>query len=87
MLSYLKLHHLFLSQPQDPNSKTHKYVLINWAGEGAPVQRKAVAATHVSDVAKFFHGAHVTINARNEKDLDSEAILKQVCVFGSPEVK
>eukprot|EP00730_Choanoeca_flexa_P006764 TRINITY_DN12221_c0_g1_i3.p1 TRINITY_DN12221_c0_g1~~TRINITY_DN12221_c0_g1_i3.p1 ORF type:complete len:205 (+),score=41.08 TRINITY_DN12221_c0_g1_i3:39-617(+) len=63
---------------EDPNTKVTKFVLINWSGEGAPVIRKGQCAGHVSDVANYFHGAHVTVNARSEADLDADAIIKKV---------
>eukprot|EP01147_Barroeca_monosierra_P000895 gene895-4158_t len=62
---------------KDPNQGITKYILINWFGEGAPELRKGACAQHVRDVERFFH-AHVTINARNETDLDKDAILKLV---------
>ncbi|EDQ88359.1 uncharacterized protein MONBRDRAFT_37542 [Monosiga brevicollis MX1] len=63
---------------KDPNTGIFKFVLVNWSGEGAPVLRKGTCANHVRDVANFFHGAHVTINARNEDDLDTDTVLKKV---------
>lgn len=56
----------------------YKYVLVNWSGEGAPTQRKGQCAGHVRDVAGFLRGAHVTINGRNDTDLDADSILKLV---------
>lgn len=63
---------------QDPNHQATKFVLINWQGEGAPIERKGSCANHQRDVAQFFHGAHVSINARSDADLDAKDILKLV---------
>ena len=62
----------------DPNTKLPKNVLVNWMGEGVPSSRKGVCARHVNDVARFFRGAHVTINARSEDDLDSDTVYDKV---------
>ena len=59
-----------------------------------PTSVKGVCARHVNDVASFFRvsislrthvtvgvvfqGAHVTINARSEEDLDEKTILDKV---------
>uniref|UniRef100_A0A8C2GXZ1 Drebrin-like b n=1 Tax=Cyprinus carpio TaxID=7962 RepID=A0A8C2GXZ1_CYPCA len=51
---------------KDPNSGLPKYVLINWTGEGVKDARKGQCANHVSSIANFLKGAHVTINARAE---------------------
>ncbi|RVE66256.1 hypothetical protein OJAV_G00124410 [Oryzias javanicus] len=63
---------------QDPNSGLPKYVLINWTGEGVADSRKGLCANHVSSVASFLKGAHVTINARTEDDVEPETILGKV---------
>ncbi|XP_071372721.1 drebrin-like protein B [Centroberyx affinis] len=63
---------------QDPNSGLPKYVLINWTGEGVKDSRKGICANHVSSVANFLKGAHVTINARAEDDVEPETILAKV---------
>ncbi|XP_040914548.1 drebrin-like a [Toxotes jaculatrix] len=63
---------------QDPNSGLPKYVLINWTGEGVKDSRKGICANHVSSMAGFLKGAHVTINARGEEDVEPEAILEKV---------
>ncbi|KAH0623216.1 hypothetical protein JD844_031282 [Phrynosoma platyrhinos] len=61
-----------------PNSGLPKYVLINWFGEGVNDVRKGACANHVSSVANFLKGAHVTINARAEEDVEPEAIMEKV---------
>ncbi|XP_056102883.1 drebrin-like b isoform X6 [Rhinichthys klamathensis goyatoka] len=63
---------------QDPNSGLPKYVLINWTGEGVKDARKGQCANHVSSMANFLKGAHVTINARGEEDAEPDAIMQKV---------
>ncbi|KAJ4435681.1 hypothetical protein ANN_18297 [Periplaneta americana] len=47
-------------------------------GEGAPLVRKGTCANHLRDVANFFKGAHVTLNARNEEEVDTQLIIEKV---------
>ncbi|KFM82125.1 Drebrin-like protein, partial [Stegodyphus mimosarum] len=61
-----------------PTTGLPKFVLINWQGEGAPLTRKGACANHVLDVANFFKGIHVTINARMEEDVEPSLILEKV---------
>lgn len=63
---------------KDPNSGLPKYVLINWTGEGVKDARKGLCANHVSAMANFLKGAHVTINARAEEDVEPESIMQKV---------
>ncbi|XP_054613312.1 drebrin-like protein B isoform X2 [Dunckerocampus dactyliophorus] len=63
---------------QDPNSGLPKYVLINWTGEGVKDSRKGMCANHLTSVANFLKGAHVTINARDEDDVEPDVILSKV---------
>lgn len=42
-------------------------------GEGAPLARKGVCANHFADVVSFFKGAHITINARTDEDVEPGA--------------
>ncbi|XP_040012086.1 drebrin-like b [Xiphias gladius] len=65
-------------QVQDPNSGLPKYVLINWTGEGVNDARKGICANHVSSMANFLKGAHVTVNARAEEDVEPEVIMQKV---------
>ncbi|XP_069678258.1 drebrin-like protein B [Periplaneta americana] len=62
----------------DPKTSLPKCVLINWQGEGAPLVRKGTCANHLRDVANFFKGAHVTLNARNEEEVDTQLIIEKV---------
>lgn len=63
---------------KDPNSGLPKYVLINWTGEGVKDARKGQCANHVSSMANFLKGAHVTINARAEEDVEPDAVMEKV---------
>ncbi|XP_061527463.1 drebrin-like b isoform X4 [Phycodurus eques] len=63
---------------QDPNSGLPKYVLINWTGEGVNDARKGLCANHVSSMANFLKGAHVTVNARADEDVEPEVIMQKV---------
>ncbi|KAM5203830.1 drebrin-like protein isoform 2-T2 [Hipposideros larvatus] len=63
---------------KDPNSGLPKFVLINWTGEGVNDVRKGACASHVSTMASFLKGAHVTINARAEEDVEPECIMQKV---------
>lgn len=63
---------------KDPNSGLPKYVLVNWTGEGVNDVRKGACANHVSSVANFLKGAHVTINARAEEDVEPDVIMEKV---------
>ncbi|XP_046384415.1 drebrin-like protein B [Ischnura elegans] len=62
----------------DPKTSLPKCVLINWQGEGAPLVRKGTCANHVSDVSRFFIGAHLTLNARTEEEVDPDIIMEKV---------
>uniref|UniRef100_A0A1L8E5W7 Putative drebrin n=1 Tax=Nyssomyia neivai TaxID=330878 RepID=A0A1L8E5W7_9DIPT len=68
---------------QDQKTSLAKNILINWQGEGAPVLRKGVCANHTRDVANLLKGAHLTINARLEDDVDEERILHKLSLVGS----
>lgn len=62
----------------DPNTNLPKFVFINWQGEGVPEVRKGSCANHVRDVQNLLRGAHVSINARTEDDVDEELIIAKV---------
>ncbi|RWS26007.1 drebrin-like protein B [Leptotrombidium deliense] len=62
----------------DPKTELPKYVLINWQGESAPLSRKGICVNHINDVSNFFRGAHITINARNEDEIEPEVIMQKV---------
>ncbi|KAK7065738.1 hypothetical protein SK128_008074, partial [Halocaridina rubra] len=62
----------------DPNTTRPKIVLINWQGEGAPNLRKGTCARHLSDLHRLLRGIHVTINARNEEEVEPEVVMAAV---------
>ncbi|XP_016999353.2 drebrin-like protein [Drosophila takahashii] len=68
---------------EDPKTGLNKYLLINWQGEGAPVLRKGTCANHIRDVGNLLSGAHLTINARNEDDIDLDRLLKKLSTVSS----
>lgn len=47
-------------------------------GEGAPTVRKGTCANHIRDISKVLAGAHLTLNARTEDDIDWERILEKL---------
>ncbi|XP_053680119.1 drebrin-like protein A [Anopheles nili] len=55
-----------------------KFVFINWQGEGAPIARKGTCAKHVRDVTALLHGAHITVHATNEDDVEEARILEKL---------
>ena len=68
---------------EDSKTSLSKYVLINWQGEGANTVRKGLCANHLRDLERFFSGAHLTINARNEDEVDPNLIAEKVSKAGS----
>ena len=48
----------------DPKTSLPKFVFLHWQGESAAGTQKGKCATHLRDIEKYFHGAHVTVNAR-----------------------
>ncbi|KAL0965308.1 hypothetical protein UPYG_G00279570 [Umbra pygmaea] len=63
---------------KEPNSGLSKYILINWTGDGVKDSRKGQCANHVISMGNFLRGAHVTINARGEDDVDPKSIMNDV---------
>jgi hypothetical protein len=47
------------------------------------LSRKGICANHVKDVGAFFRGAHVTIHARNEEEVEPAVILDKVAKASS----
>uniref|UniRef100_A0A182MUC3 SH3 domain-containing protein n=1 Tax=Anopheles culicifacies TaxID=139723 RepID=A0A182MUC3_9DIPT len=47
-------------------------------GEGAPIARKGTCAKHVRDVTALLHGAHITVHATNEDDVEEARILDKL---------
>jgi len=62
----------------DPKTSLPKYVILNWQGDSAPGNRKGMCAMHLRDIERFLCGHHLTVNIRNEDDIDIEAITKKV---------
>ncbi|XP_059790298.1 drebrin-like protein isoform X4 [Balaenoptera ricei] len=52
--------------------------LARGTGEGVNDVRKGACANHISTMASFLKGAHVTINARAEEDVEPECIMQKV---------
>uniref|UniRef100_A0A914GRE3 Drebrin-like protein n=1 Tax=Globodera rostochiensis TaxID=31243 RepID=A0A914GRE3_GLORO len=55
-----------------------KVVLVHWQGEGVPAARLACTAAHVEEVRRFVRRVNVTIHARNDEDLERDAVAKQL---------
>lgn len=53
-------------------------VSLFFQGEGAPTNRKGTCANHIRDISKILTGAHLTLNARTEDDIDSDRILEKL---------
>lgn len=47
-------------------------------GEGAPIVRKGTCANHIRDVEKLLKGAHITITARSEDDVEVDVIMEKL---------
>ncbi|CAB0031118.1 unnamed protein product [Trichogramma brassicae] len=62
----------------DKKTTLHKCVLINWQGEGAPIVKKGTCANHIRDIEKLLKGAHITISARSEEDVEVELIMEKL---------
>lgn len=67
----------------DPRTSLAKFVFVHWQGESAPGTRKGLCATHLRDITNYFHGAHVTINARNDDEVDLDEIMEKVAKASS----
>lgn len=48
-----------------------------------PALRKGTCANHIRDIQKLFTGAHLTINARTEDDVDADLIMAKMNAVGS----
>ncbi|KAF7273528.1 actin binding protein 1 [Rhynchophorus ferrugineus] len=67
----------------DPKTSLDKCVLINWQGEGANTVKKGICANHLRDIERFFSGAHLTYNARNEDEVDEDVLIDKLKKVGS----
>ncbi|KAM9498874.1 drebrin-like isoform 4-T4 [Salvelinus alpinus] len=59
---------------KEPTAALPRYVLINWVGEDVPDARKCQCASHVANIAEFFQGVNVIINASTMEDIEPSAI-------------
>ncbi|XP_043263379.1 drebrin-like protein [Colletes gigas] len=62
----------------DTKTSLPKCLLINWQGEGAPIVRKGTCANHIRDVEKLLKGAHITVTARSEDDVEVDFIMEKL---------
>ncbi|XP_029039981.1 drebrin-like protein [Osmia bicornis bicornis] len=62
----------------DTKTSLPKCLLINWQGEGAPIVRKGTCANHIRDVEKLLKGAHITLTARSEDDVEVDSIMEKL---------
>lgn len=62
----------------DTKTSLPKCVLINWQGELAPIVRKGTCANHIRDIERLLKGAHITINARSEEDVEVDLIMEKL---------
>ena len=83
-LNSSKIMYAFL-RVEDPKTSLPKYVFLHWQGETVPGTRKGMSATHLRDVQKYFHGSHLTVNARNEDEVDEDDIVQKVSKVSSTE--
>ncbi|XP_075065270.1 drebrin isoform X1 [Mixophyes fleayi] len=63
---------------KEPHAMLARYVLINWVGEDVPDARKCACASHVAQVADFFQGVDVIVNASSVEDIDPLAISQRL---------
>ncbi|KAM3925408.1 drebrin isoform 1-T1 [Leptodactylus fuscus] len=63
---------------KEPHAMLARYVLINWVGEDVPDARKCQCASHVAQVADFFQGVDVIVNASSVEDIDPLAINQRL---------
>ncbi|XP_020289437.1 drebrin-like protein isoform X1 [Pseudomyrmex gracilis] len=62
----------------DTKTSLPKCLLINWQGEGAPIVRKGTCANHIRDVERLLKGAHITITARSEDDVEVDVVMEKL---------
>ncbi|KAI7693177.1 Drebrin-like protein [Sarcoptes scabiei] len=63
---------------KDDSINLRRYILINWQGECAPLQRKGVCLNHFADVRDFFKDANIVLNARHEEDVEPDVLMQHV---------
>ena len=47
-------------------------------GDGAPIVRKGTCANHIRDIERLLKGAHITINARSEEEVEVDLIMEKL---------
>lgn len=47
-------------------------------GEGVSIVRKGTCANHIRDVEKLLKGAHITLTARSEDDVEVDSIMEKL---------
>lgn len=62
---------------------SHTSFFLNLQGEGVQSLRKGVCANHIRDVSNLFTGAHLTVNARLEDEVEKDKIIQKVSSVGS----
>lgn len=62
----------------DTKTSLPKCLLINWQGEGAPIVRKGTCANHIRDVERLLKGAHITLTARSEDDVEIDSVMEKL---------
>lgn len=80
MIGWLNSNHIMYAFCRVIDTKTSlpKCLLINWQGEGAPIVRKGTCANHIRAVEKLLKGAHITITARSEDDVEVDVIMEKL---------
>ncbi|KAJ1971111.1 actin binding protein, partial [Dimargaris verticillata] len=63
---------------QDSNTRLPKFAFISWCGSGVPVAKKGLFGSHLNDVATYFKGYHVQIDARDADDVDPDRIRRKI---------
>ncbi|KAH7639023.1 drebrin-like protein b-like protein [Dermatophagoides farinae] len=76
-LSQSKILYAFC-EVKDDSLNLRRYLLINWQGECAPLQRKGICMNHFADVRSFFKDANIVLNARHEEDVEPEVLMQHV---------
>uniref|UniRef100_U5EUU1 Putative cell migration n=1 Tax=Corethrella appendiculata TaxID=1370023 RepID=U5EUU1_9DIPT len=60
-----------------------KYAFINFQGEGAPTIRKGTCSKHVRDICNLLQGAHITIAATTEDDVEESRIMEKFKILSN----
>uniref|UniRef100_A0A0N4Z9B7 Drebrin-like protein n=1 Tax=Parastrongyloides trichosuri TaxID=131310 RepID=A0A0N4Z9B7_PARTI len=64
------------------STKEPKIVMIHWQGEGSSSSQIYSTAGHPEAIKRYFRRVHLLIHARDEIDLEKDAILKMVNKLG-----